>query len=43
VITRPTDLEHPCADPPSSLLPALVLVLSGCLAQDQDANDNPPP
>jgi hypothetical protein len=28
---------------PVLLLPALVLALSGCLAQDQDANDNPPP
>jgi hypothetical protein len=25
------------------LVPALVLVLSGCLAQDKDANDNPTP
>jgi len=25
------------------LVPALVLALSGCLTQDQDANDNPPP
>ena len=28
---------------PALLVPALVLVLSGCLVQDQDANDNPPP
>ena len=28
---------------PALLVPALVLVLSGCLAQDQEANDNPPP
>ena len=28
---------------PVLLVPALVLVLSGCLAQDKDANDNPTP
>jgi hypothetical protein len=28
---------------PVLLVPALVLVLSGCLAQDTDANDNPTP
>jgi hypothetical protein len=28
---------------PVLLVPALVLVLSGCLFQDEDANDNPTP
>ena len=27
---------------PALLVPALVLALSGCLAQDQDANNEPP-
>ena len=39
----PTDPGAPVRRSPALLVPALVLALSGCLVQDQEANDNPPP